>query len=75
MTTQLSNNDQIFPTLENSEDADLLSNDQESIANSSDSQRSMAQGAMTQGSMTRAEASETNAGVAGVTSHSKDGLT
>ena len=75
MTTQLSNNDQTFPTLENTEDADLLSNDQESIAKSSESQRSMAQGSMTQGSMTRAEAGDTTAGVAGPASHSKDGLT
>ena len=75
MTTQLSNNDQTFPTLGNSEDADLLSNDQESTLKGSDSQGSQTQGSMTQGSMTRAEASETNAGVAGVTSHSKDGLT
>ena len=70
MTTQLSNNDQTFPTLENSEDADLLGNDQESTLKGSDSQ-----GSQTQGSMTRAEAGDTTAGVAGPASHNKDGLT
>ena len=74
-TSSNTSNDQTFPTLGNSEDADLLSNDQESTLKGSDSQGSQTQGSMTQGSMTRAEASETNAGVAGVTSHSKDGLT
>ena len=80
MTTQLSNNDQTFPTLGNSEDADLLSNDQESTLKGSDSQGSQTQSSKTQasqnqGSMPRTEASETALGATGVTSHSKDGLT
>lgn len=75
MTTQLSNNDQTYSATGDSQDAaDLLSNDQESIANNSDSQ-GLHQGAQTQGSMTRAEPSDTTLGAAAVTSHSKDGLT
>ena len=49
MTTQLSNNDQTYPTLENSEDADLLSNDQESLAQGSKTQGSKAQASQNQG--------------------------
>ena len=75
MTTQLSNNDQTFPTLENSEDADLLSNEQESIAQGSQTQSSKTQASQNQGSMPRTEASETALGATGVTCHSKDGLT
>ena len=71
MTTQLSNNDQTYSAIGDSQDAaDLLSNDQESTLKGSDSQ-----GSQTQGSMTRAEAGDTTAGVAGPASHNKDGLT
>ena len=75
MTTQLSNNDQTYSATGDSQDAaDLLSNDQESIANNSDSQ-GLHQGAQTQGSMTRAEPGDTTLGATALTSHSKDGLT
>ena len=75
MTTQLSSNDQTYSATGDSQDAaDLLSNDQESIANNSDSQ-GLHQGAQTQGSQTRAEPSDTTLGAAAVISHSKDGLT
>ena len=81
MTTQLSNNDQTYSAIGDSQDAaDLLSNDQESTLKGSDSQGSQTQSSKTQasqnqGAMTRAEASDTTAGVAGPASHSKDGLT
>ena len=76
MTTQLSSNDQTYSATGDSQDAaDLLSNDQESIAKSSDSQGSMTQGSQTQGSMTQADAANTTLGAAALTSNSKDGLT
>ena len=81
MTTQLSNNDQTYSAIGDSQDAaDLLSNDQESTLKGSDSQGSQTQSSKTQasqnqGSMPRTEASETALGATGVTSHSKDGLT
>ena len=70
MTTQLSNNDQTFPTLENSEDADLLSNEQESLTQGSKNQASQ-----NQGSQTQAQVNDPMDGSFAVTSHSKDGLT
>ena len=70
MTTQLSNNDQTFPSLENSEDADLLGNDQESIA-----QGSQTQSSKNQASQTQAQANDATDGSFGPASHSKDGLT
>ena len=70
MTTQLSNNDQTYPTLENSDDADLLSNDQESLT-----QGSKTQGSKTQASQTQAQAGDPTDGAFGPASHSKDGLT
>ena len=70
MTTQLSNNDQTFPTLENSEDADLLSNEQESLTQGSKNQASQ-----NQGSQTQAQVNDPMDGSFGPASHSKDGLT
>ena len=90
MTTQLSNNDQTYPTLENSEDADLLSNDQESLAQGSKTQGSKTQGSKAQGSkaqasqnqglqnqglQTQAQVNDPTDGSLGPAGHNKDGLT
>ena len=75
MTTQLSNNDQTFPTLENSEDADLLSNEQESLTQASKTQVSQTQSSKNQASQTQAQANDATDGSFGPASHSKDGLT
>ena len=59
-TSSNTSNDQTYPTLENSEDADLLSNEQESL---------------TQGSKTQAQVNDPTDGAFGPASHNKDGLT
>ena len=66
-------NDQIYPTLEDREDADLLRNDQESLAQGSKTQASQNQGTQTQASETRIY--EPADGTLGPVSNSKDGLT
>ena len=81
MTTQLSNNDQTYSAIGDSQDAaDLLSNDQESTLKGSDSQGSQTQSSKTQasqnqGSQTQAQVNDPMDGSFAVTSHSKDGLT
>ena len=75
MTTQLSNNDQTYPTLENSEDADLLSNEQESLTQGSKTQASQNQGLQNQGSQTQAQVNDPTDGSLGPAGHNKDGLT
>ena len=66
-------NDQTYPTLEDREDADLLSNDQESPAHRSQTQGSESQGTQTKASETRIY--EPADGALGPLSHNKDGLT
>ncbi len=66
-------NDQIYPTLEDRDDADLLSNDQESPAHRSQTQGSESQGTQTKASETRIY--EPADGALGPLSHNKDGLT
>ena len=74
-TSSNTSNDQTYSAIGDSQDAaDLLSNDQESTLKGSES-HGLHQESQTQGSMPRAEASDTTLGAAGVTSHSKDGLT
>ena len=79
-TSSNTSNDQTYSTLENSDDADLLSNDQESLTQGSKTQGSKTQGSKTQGSKTQASQTQAQAGdptdgAFGPASHNKDGLT
>ena len=69
-TSSNTSNDQTYPTLENSEDADLLSNDQESLT-----QGSQTQSSKDQASQTQAQVNDPTDGSLGPASHNKDGLT